>query len=155
MVSVVLVLGSAGLAGCGGSSNSGTGKSSSGPSAGQAQVIALGTRYDDAIGGRDAATACALMTPGLRREFVNRVGNGADCEQALGHIFSTVTRLGAARALEVTKKIEITNVQIHGHTADVKLHLRFRGKTIHSHAQFQKTPNGWRLSCCVSDGTPG
>lgn len=152
---VLLVLGTAGLTGCGGGSKSGTGKSSSAPSAGQAQVIALGTRYDNAIGDRDAVTACALMTPGLRREFVKKVGNGADCEQALGRIFSTVTGLGAARALEVTKKIKITNVEIHGHTADVKLSVVYRGKTIRSHAQFQKTPHGWRISCCVDNGTPG
>lgn len=155
MLSMVLILGSAGLTGCGGSSNSGTRRSSSSPTADQAQVIALGTRYDNAIGARNAAAACALMTPGLRREFVNRVGNGADCEQALGHIFSTVTSLGAAKALEVTKKVRITSVQIHGHTANVKLSVVYRGKTIRSHAQFQKTQQGWRISCCVGNGTPG
>lgn len=155
MLSMVLILGSAGLTGCGGSSNSGTRKSSSSPTADQAQVIALGTRYDNAIGARDAAAACALMTPGLRREFVNRVGNGADCEQAIAYIFSTVTSYGAGQALEVAKKIKITNVQIQGHTAAVKLSLRFRGKTTHSHAQFQRTQQGWRISCCVGNATPG
>jgi hypothetical protein len=96
------------------------------------------------------------MTPGLQREFVKSVGNGSDCEQTLAYIFSTVTSLGGGQALEVTKRIEITNVRIHGHTANVNLHVRFRGKTLRSHAQFQMTQQGWRISCCVSQGAaPG
>jgi uncharacterized protein (DUF111 family) len=112
-------------------------------------------RYDDAISAQHAVTACALMTPGLQREFVKKIGVGGDCQRALEHIFSVVTSLGAAKALAVTKKIEITEVQIHGDTAEVKLRLRFRGKTIHSHAEAQKTSHGWRISCCVGRGTPG
>ncbi len=150
-----VVLGCVALAGCGSSSNSGTGNSTSGPSADRAQVIALGTRYDNAISAQHAADACGLMTPGLQDQFVKKVGVGGDCQHALEHIFSVVTSLGAAKALVVTKKIEITSVRIHGNAADVKLRLRYRGRTIRSHAQAQKTQDGWRISCCVGRGTPG
>ena len=91
------------------------------------------------------------MTPSLRRGARGPVSATEPMpSRPVAYIFSTVTSYGAGQALEVAKKIKITNVQIQGHTANIKLSLRSRGKTIHSHAQFQRRSRRRRISCCVA-----
>lgn len=104
------------------------------------QVVDAAVAYTVSIGERDAAAACALMTPDAQRKAARSMG-AASCEAAHVQAFTVVKADNRSDPAEMIRRAR-KKVSIHGNEAS----LFFTGVENQAPLVFRREGSRWKLA---------
>jgi ketosteroid isomerase-like protein len=105
------------------------------------RVVDAAIAYTVAVGERDAAAACALMTPDAQEKAARSMGGGASCEAAHAQAFTVVKADNRSDPAEMIRRAA-KKVSIHGNEAD----LIFTGVENQAPLVFRREGESWKLA---------
>jgi ketosteroid isomerase-like protein len=105
------------------------------------RVVDAAVAYTVAIGERDAAAACALMTADAQAKAARAMGGAASCEAAHTQAFSVVKADNRSDPAEMIRRAE-KKVSIDGDEAD----LTFTGVENQAPLVFRRVGGRWKLA---------
>ncbi|MFL5781774.1 MAG: hypothetical protein ACJ760_10720 [Thermoleophilaceae bacterium] len=105
------------------------------------RVVDAAIAYTVAVGERDAAAACALMTPEAQAKAAQSMGDGASCEAAHAQAFTVVKADNRSDPAEMIRRAA-KKVSIHGNEAD----LTFTGVENQAPLVFRRVGDSWKLA---------
>jgi hypothetical protein len=135
-IAVVIALA---LSGC--SIRTGTGGGSVTQTGEAQRVVDAAVAYTVAVGERDAAAACALMTADAQAKAAHALGAGATCEAAHAQAFTVVKADNRSDPAEMIRRAE-KKVSIHGDEAS----LTFTGVENQAPLLFRRVGDRWKLA---------
>jgi ketosteroid isomerase-like protein len=105
------------------------------------RVVDAAIAYTVAVGERDAAAACALMTPDAQAKAARAMGRGATCETAHEQAFTVVKADNRSDPAAMIRRAA-KKVSIHGNEAD----LVFTGVENQAPLVFRRVGDQWKLA---------
>jgi hypothetical protein len=104
------------------------------------RVVDAAIAYTVAVGERDAAAACALMTADAQQKAARSMGDGS-CEAAHAQAFTVVKADNRSDPAEMIRRAA-KKVSIHGNEAD----LTFTGVDNQAPLVFRRVGDSWKLA---------